>query len=183
MQSRLLHGPLFLETTEGGTLKRGAITKAVNFPSISADEAPKLKPFIALAEGLCSFAGQLTQAPIAGLLRPSLVDVNVVSSPAVAAHRGIVVDEMTRAAEGDCESFITLTVFHDGKPRIRTGTMGRFASVLCNAGVNIATFALGRDEEGGGAVALVSIDGKAPPEVLEKVGKLKGVRQSTALHF
>ena len=45
-------------------LIRGAITNAVNFPSITAEEAPKLKPFIALAEGLGSFAGQLTQAPI-----------------------------------------------------------------------------------------------------------------------
>src|SRR5271165_3101286 len=115
-------------------LMRGAISNAVNFPSITAEEAPKLKPFIALAEGLGSFAGQLTQAPIdkvtityqgavadlkikaltsaaiAGLLRPSLVDVNVVSAPTVAAHRGIVIEEMTRAAEGDYESFITLTV-------------------------------------------------------------------------
>ena len=224
-------------------LIRGAITNAVNFPSITAEEAPKLKPFIALAEGLGSFAGQLTQAPIdkvtityegavadlkikaltsaaiAGLLRPSLVDVNVVSAPSLAAHRGIVIEEMTRAAEGDYESFITLsvatadqtrsiggTVFHDGKPRIlaikgikvdaeftpsmiyvtnddKPGFIGRFASVLGDAGVNIATFALVRDEPGGSAIALVSIDGEAPPQVLDKVGKLKGVRQATALHF
>src|SRR6202522_1125005 len=111
-------------------LMRGAISNAVNFPSISAEEAPKLKPFIALAEKLGSFAGQLTQAPIqkvtltyecalaelkikaltsaaiAGLLRPSLVDINVVSAPAVAAQRGIVIEEMTRAADGDYERFI-----------------------------------------------------------------------------
>jgi len=43
-------------------LLRGAISNAVNFPSISADEAPKLKPFIALAEKLGSFAGQLTES-------------------------------------------------------------------------------------------------------------------------
>ena len=41
-------------------LTRGAISNAINFPSITAEEAPKLKPFIALAEGLGSFAGQLT---------------------------------------------------------------------------------------------------------------------------
>src|SRR5580692_3564131 len=45
-------------------LLRGAISNAVNFPSITAEEAPRLKPFIALAERLGSFAGQLTQAPI-----------------------------------------------------------------------------------------------------------------------
>jgi D-3-phosphoglycerate dehydrogenase len=153
------------------------------------------------------------------VLRPSLADINVVSAPAVAAHRGIVVEEMTRAAEGDYESFITLTVatadqtrsiggtvFHDGKPRIlsikgikvdaeftpsmiyvtnedKPGFIGRFASVLGDAGVNIATFALGRDEQGGSAIALVAIDGDAPAGVLEKVGKLKGVRQATALRF
>ena len=215
-------------------LMRGAISNAVNFPSITAEEAPRLKPFIALAERLGSFAGQLTDAPIvkvtityegavadlkikaltsaaiAGLLRPSLADINVVSAPTVAAQRGIVVEEMTRAAEGDYESFITLTVttaeqkrsiggtvFHDGKPRIlsikgikvdaeftpsmiyvtnedKPGFIGRFASVLGDAGVNIATFALGRDEQGGSAIALVAIDGEAPAAVLEKVAKLGG---------
>ncbi len=44
-------------------LLRGAITNAVNFPSISAEEAPRLKPFVALAEQLGSFAGQLTENP------------------------------------------------------------------------------------------------------------------------
>src|ERR1700736_4236252 len=45
-------------------LTRGAISNAVNFPPIPPEEGPKPKPFIALAEGLGSFAGQLTQAPI-----------------------------------------------------------------------------------------------------------------------
>ncbi len=40
-------------------LMRGAISNAVNFPSITAEEAPKLRPFIELAEKLGSFAGQL----------------------------------------------------------------------------------------------------------------------------
>ena len=46
-------------------LLTGAISNAVNFPSITAEEAPKLKPFIALAEKLGSFAGQLTETGIA----------------------------------------------------------------------------------------------------------------------
>src|SRR5215212_2377040 len=86
-------------------LLQGAITNAVNFPSITAEEAPKLKPFIILAEKLGSFAGQLTEtglkkvqiayeghvaqmnvkaltsAALAGLMRPMLGDVNVVSAP------------------------------------------------------------------------------------------------------
>ena len=83
-------------------LLRGAISNAVNFPSITAEEAPRLKPFIALAEKLGSFAGQLTEtgikgvqityegtvaqmktkaltsAAVAGLLRTMLQDINVV---------------------------------------------------------------------------------------------------------
>ena len=96
-------------------LTRGAISNAINFPSITAEEAPKLKPFIALAEKLGSFAGQLTDtgikevrityegevaslkikaltaAAIAGVLRPQLQDVNVVSAPIVAKDRGIAI--------------------------------------------------------------------------------------------
>ena len=224
-------------------LMRGAISNAVNFPSITAEEAPRLKPFIALAEKLGSFAGQLTDAPIlkisvvyeglvaglkikaltsaavAGLLRPSLADINVVSAPSVAAHRGIVIEEMTRAVEGDYESFITLsvttadqersvggTVFHDGKPRIlsikgikvdaeftpsmiyvtnddKPGFIGRFAGLLGEAGINIATFALGRDRQGGSAIALVSIDGAPKNGVLNQIAHIPGVKQARLLQF
>jgi D-3-phosphoglycerate dehydrogenase / 2-oxoglutarate reductase len=224
-------------------LTRGAISNAVNFPSITAEEAPRLRPFILLAERLGSFAGQLTEAPIskvtityegavaglktkaltsaavAGLLRPLLADINVVSAPSVAAQRGVVIEEMTRAAQSDYESFITLsvttpemeravggTVFHDGKPRVlsikgikvdaeftpsmiyvtnedKPGFIGRFASLLGEAGVNIATFALGRDREGGSAIALVEIDGSPPNGLLAKVGKIAGVKQAKALRF
>jgi D-3-phosphoglycerate dehydrogenase len=224
-------------------LMRGAISNAVNFPSITAEEAPKLKPFIALAEKLGSFAGQLTEAgirkvtityegevaelkvkaltaaAIAGLLRPMLADVNVVSAPTVAKDKGIVIDEVSRAAEGDFESLMTLTVetqgqersiagtvFHDGKPRIisikdikvdsafgpqmiyvtnedKPGFIGRFASLLGNAGINIATFALGRDREGGSAIALVEVDGTVPEKLLGEVRALPDVKQVKALAF
>src|SRR5690606_22624671 len=115
-------------------LLRGAISNAVNFPSITAEEAPKLRPLIDLAEKLGSFAGQLTEssfsriqiiyegqvahmkiraltsAALAGLLRPMLGDVNVVSAPVVAKERGIVVEETTREVQGDYESLITVSV-------------------------------------------------------------------------
>src|SRR5258707_8149316 len=128
-------------------LLRGAISNAVNFPSITAEEAPRLKPFIALAERLGSFAGQLTEtgidkvqlsyegtvaqmntkaltsAAIAGLLRPMLEDVNVVSAPIVAKERGIVIEEVTREAEGDYESLITVTVTTQGLTRAVSGTV------------------------------------------------------------
>ena len=224
-------------------LVRGAITNAVNFPSISAEEAPKLKPFIALAEKLGSFAGQLTEtglqrvqisyegnvaqmntraltsAAIAGLLRPMLQDVNVVSAPTVAKDRGIVVEETRREAEGDYESLMTVTVttdrqsrhvsgtvFADGRPRIvnikgirmdaefapsmiyitnldKPGFIGKFSSTLGDAGINIATFHVGREAPGANAVALIEIDGELPSDVLEKVRALPQVQQAKPLRF
>ena len=211
-------------------LLRGAISNAVNFPSISAEEAPKLKPFVALADKLGSFAGQLTEnaikeiqityegavaqlnikaltsAVLSGLLRPMLGnDVNVVSAPLVARERGMAVEETTRDAAGDYDSLITVTVmtekqkrwvsgtvFADGRPRIvdikgirmdaefgpsmiyitnldKPGFIGRFSSTLGEAGINIATFHVGREAPGGNAIALIEIDGELPPAVLEKV--------------
>jgi len=224
-------------------LLRGAISNAVNFPSISAEEAPKLKPFIALAEKLGSFAGQLTEsgikqvrltfegvvaqmntkaltsAALAGLLRPMLQDVNVVSAPIMAKDRGIVVEDTRRDSEGDYDSLVTLavvtdrqtrsvsgTVFADGRPRIvdikgirmdaefapsmlyvtnkdKPGFVGRFATLLAEAGINIATFHLGRESAGGSAIALVEIDGSISAEVLAKVRQIQNVQQVKPLQF
>ena len=224
-------------------LMRGAIANAVNFPSISAEEAPRLKPFVALAEKLGSFAGQLTEtgisrvqityegvvaqmntraltsAAVAGLLRPMLQDINVVSAPIVAKDRGIIVEETRREAEGDYDSLIALTittdrqsrhvagtVFADGRPRIvnikgirmdaefgtsmiyitnldKPGFIGKFSSTMGDAGINIATFHVGREAPGGEAVALIEIDGEIPPEVLARVRALPQVQQAKVLRF
>ena len=129
-------------------LLRGAISNAVNFPSITRrGGAASCRPFIALAEKLGSFAGQLTEtgiskvqiayegavaqmntkaltsAAIAGLLRPMLQDINVVSAPVVAKERGIVVEEMTREAAGDYDSLITVTVVTETQTRSVSGTV------------------------------------------------------------
>jgi D-3-phosphoglycerate dehydrogenase / 2-oxoglutarate reductase len=224
-------------------LLRGAISNAVNFPSITAEEAPRLRPFVELAEKLGSFAGQLTEtgvnkvqlsyegvvagmntkaltsAAVAGLLRPMLQEVNVVSAPIVAKERGIVIEEMTREGHSDYESLITVTVvterqtrsvsgtvFADGRPRIvnikgirmdaefgrsmiyitnldKPGFIGRFSSTLGEAGINIATFHVGRDFPGGNAIALIEIDGELPPPVLAAVRALPQVQQARPLKF
>ncbi len=224
-------------------LLSGAISNAVNFPSITAEEAPRLRPFIALAEKLGSFAGQLTEtginkvqlsyeggvagmntkaltsAAVAGLLRPMLQEVNVVSAPIVAKDRGILIEEVTRAPAGDYESLITVTVtterqtrhlsgtvFADGRPRIvdikgirmdaefgpsmiyitnldKPGFIGKFSSTLGDAGINIATFHVGRDAPGGNAIALIEIDGDLPPAVLTAVRALPQVQQARQLKF
>jgi D-3-phosphoglycerate dehydrogenase len=136
-------------------LLKGAISNAVNFPNITAEEAPRLRPWVKLAEQLGSFAGQLTETPIkairieyagevatlntkpltaatlAGVLRPLLSDVNMVSAAISAKDRGIQVEEVTRGQDGAFESYIRFTVktdeyersvagtvFSDGRPRI-----------------------------------------------------------------
>ncbi|ARN83496.1 phosphoglycerate dehydrogenase [Methylocystis bryophila] len=224
-------------------LTRGAVTNAVNFPSISAEEAPRLRPYVELAEKLGLLVGQIasagvdkislvyeggvaelktkaiTASALSGLLKPILQDVNPVCAAAIAKDRGVVVEEITREAEGDYESLMRLravtsqgeigvagTVFHDGKPRIvrvgdiaveaeftpsmivvsnedRPGFIGRFAGLLGDAKINIATFALGRDSPGGSAMAIVAVDGDVPEEALAAIRRLNGVKRAAALRF
>ena len=136
-------------------LLTGAVSNAINMPSISAEDAPRLKPYVALAEQLGQFAGQLTESAIkgleieyvgevsqlnvapltaalvAGVLRPLLSEVNMVSAPTIAQERGISVSEMKSDSSGAFDSYIRLivktekqtrsvagTVFSDGNPRI-----------------------------------------------------------------
>jgi D-3-phosphoglycerate dehydrogenase len=128
-------------------LLTGAITNALNMPSISAEEAAKVMPWIALAERLGAFAGQvvdssilgveilyegstaelnmraLTQAALAGLLRPVLSDVNMVNAPVVAKERGIMVSETRRPQQGVYEGYIKVTVQLEGSSRRVAGTV------------------------------------------------------------
>jgi len=224
-------------------LLTGAISNAINFPSITAEEAPRLKPFVKLAEQLGSFAGQLTRsgltevrleyageiadlntkalssAALAGVLRPMLQDVNMVSALAMAKERGIGIVETTRGQEGAYESYMRLTViterqersvagtvFSDGKPRIiqvkginmeaelgpymlyttnadKPGYIGALGTLFGEAGVNVATFNLGRDVPGGNAIALIETDAPISDEVLDCVRKLPHVMQAARLSF
>ena len=43
-------------------LLTGAVTNAINMPSVSAEDAPRLNPYMELCRLLGGFAGQLTQA-------------------------------------------------------------------------------------------------------------------------
>ncbi|HTC83381.1 MAG TPA: phosphoglycerate dehydrogenase [Rhizomicrobium sp.] len=129
-------------------LLTGAITNALNMPSISASEAQKVRPWISLAEKLGSFAGQLTgtsltgveiifegtpsllntraltQAALTGLLKPILAEVNMVNAPVIAKERGIKVSETRRDAQGIYEGYIKLVVsMSDGTTRRVAGTV------------------------------------------------------------
>ncbi len=223
-------------------LLKGAITNAVNFPSISAEEAPRVKPFVALAEKLGSFLGQLTEgsvtairivyegkvgelnvkpmtsAAIAGVLRPFLSEINMVNAQAIAKDKGITVDEIKREAPGNLESTIRIiveadmarhavgTVLSDGVPRIveirdikvdaafaphmiyirnadKPGFIGAFGSLLGNAGVNVATFNLGRDKPGGDAICYVAVDSRVDDGLLAKIEAIPQVKRARRLAF
>lgn len=224
-------------------LLQGAISNAVNFPSISAEEAPRLKPFVKLAEQLGSFAGQLTEsgvsmvrleysgeigemntkaltaAAVTGALRPLLQDINMVSAPVIARERGIIIEEVRRTREGAYETYMRVTiktdkgeltvagtVFSDGRPRLiqiqsigleaeltphmlytensdKPGYIGALGSILGEAGVNIATFTLGREGPGGKALALVGVDERPSDDVLAKVRALPHVVRANRLSF
>lgn len=127
-------------------LIKGAVSNAVNMPSISAEEAPKLKPFVKLAEVLGAFVGQVTDEPIkevevlfdgstaamntrallsaalAGLIRPQVADVNMVSAPIMVKERGIIVSEVKRDKSGVFDGYIKLTVKTEKKTRAIAGT-------------------------------------------------------------
>jgi D-3-phosphoglycerate dehydrogenase len=199
-------------------LLRGAITNAVNFPSITAEEAPRLQPFIKLAEKLGSFAGQLTET---GISRVQVAYDGEVARMNTQALTSAAIAGLLRPREGhsDYESLITVTVttermtrnvsgtvFADGRPRIvnikgirmdaefgpnmlfitnldKPGSIGRFSSVLGEAGINIATFHVGREAPGANAVALIEVDGAVPADVLATVQSLPQVQQAKPLRF
>ncbi len=128
-------------------LLTGAVANALNSPSITADEAPKLRPFVALAEKLGAFAGQmvdaglkgvdiayeghlanlnvkpLTAAALAGVLRPMLAEINMVSAPAVAKERGITVSESRQEMSPVYDSLMRITVLTDMGRRAFAGTV------------------------------------------------------------
>ncbi|HSO48071.1 MAG TPA: phosphoglycerate dehydrogenase [Rhizobiaceae bacterium] len=128
-------------------LINGAVTNALNMPSISAEEAPILMPFIKLAEHLGAFAGQVTETPIekveiiydgsvarmntkaltsaaiAGLIKSQVSDVNMVSAPIMAKERGIHISETTQDKSGVFDSYIKVVVTTERQTRSVAGTV------------------------------------------------------------
>jgi D-3-phosphoglycerate dehydrogenase len=125
----------------------GAVTNALNMASISAEEAPRLKPFAALAEKLGMFAGQvvdggldaveieyegevaklntqpLTATALAAVMRPLIPDVNMVSAPAVLKQKGTPLTESKRDSSPIYGSLIRVKVLTAGRWRTVAGTV------------------------------------------------------------
>ena len=223
-------------------LTRGAVSNALNSPSVTAEEAPRLKPFIALAEKLGAFAGQLsesaikkieityegevaglntkplTSSAVAGVLKPMLSEVNIVNAPVIAKDRGVSIAETFRDNADAFDSIIRLRIVTENQDRSVSGTVfggdaritdikgvgmeagfaphmlyttnddkpgfiGALGAALGEAGVNIATFNLGRSAPGEQAIALLAVDEPVGEAVLSKVRALPHVQQAKALVF
>ncbi|MBO0904481.1 phosphoglycerate dehydrogenase [Jiella sonneratiae] len=128
-------------------LIRGAVSNAINMPSITAEEAPILTPFVKLSECLGAFVGQVTEEPIksveivydgtvagmntkaltsaalAGLMKSQVADVNMVSAPVMAKERGIQVTESRRDQSGVFETYIKLQIKTEKQTRDVAGTV------------------------------------------------------------
>jgi D-3-phosphoglycerate dehydrogenase len=224
-------------------LLTGAVANAVNMPSVTAEEAPRLKPYIKLAQQLGSLAGQLTRsgirsvtveyeglaaglntrpltaAALSGLLSPMLDHVNMVNAPVLARERNISLAEVKHDRPTDYQTLIRLTVetdrrrrdvagtlFGGDKPRLveikgipieaelgrhmlyltnedKPGFIGRLGTLLGAAGVNIATFHLGRSGPGADAIALVEIDQPVSEGLLAELRRIPNVMQAESLSF
>lgn len=220
----------------------GAVSNALNMPSVTAEEAPRLRPYQKLAEQLGAFMGQtvksgvkgvrvayqghvanlnvkpLTAIVLQGLLKPLMDSVNMVNAPVLAKDRGIKIVEERDENPGNYQTAIRVfvetengtrciggTLFAGEFPRVieidniqmeaeiganmlfvhnhdKPGFIGRLGTMLGNAGVNIATFHLGRSN--GNAVAFIEIDGPLPADVLDAVKNMTDyVQRADQLRF
>ncbi len=224
-------------------LLTGAVSNALNMPSLTAEEAARLRPYMLLSDQLGSFAGQLTrtglknvtieyegqvaglncrpltQSILTGLLRPMLESVNMVNAPVIARERNIDVAEIKHERDCDFQTLIRVsvttergdravagTLFGGHRPRLveikgieieaelaahmlyitnedKPGFIGALGMALGEAGVNIATFHLGRAERGGDAIALLELDAALEPSVIETLKALPSIKQVQQLHF
>lgn len=227
-------------------LLTGAVTNAINMPSVSAEDAPRLKPYMELCRLLGAFAGQVTQAregvinrvtveyeglvaslntrpltaaTLAGVMSPLMEGVNMVNAIVAARDHGIDVAETVHDRPSEYLTLVRVTIetgtmtrsvagtlFAGSRPRMveikgikveadfapymlyvtnqdKPGFIGRFGATLAGAGINIATFHLGRAAQGGDAICLVSVDEPVPEAVLAMVRTLPLVVQATSLAF
>ena len=224
-------------------LLTGSVVNALNMPSVSAEDMPKLRPYMGLASQIGSFAGQITESALKaaiieyeghaarqnitpltalvleGLLSPLMESVNMVNAPTIAKARDIDVSEVKHERGGAYQTLIRLTVvteaqsrtiagtlFNGDQPRIveikgipmdaqlrpnmlfitnedKPGFIGGLGTVLGDAGINIATFHLGRNQAGGNAIALIEVDEPPSEDVLAKVNAIPHVMRVKALRF
>ncbi|WP_319545490.1 phosphoglycerate dehydrogenase [Ruegeria conchae] len=128
-------------------LLTGAVENALNMPSVTAEEAKVMGPWIKLAGHLGSFIGQMTDEPIkainilydgvaaemnlaalncsvvAGIMKKFNPEVNMVSAPVVAKERGIQISTTNQDKSGAFEGYIKVTVVTGKRERSIGGTV------------------------------------------------------------
>ena len=128
-------------------LLTGAVSNALNMPSVTAEEAVIMAPWLKLADHLGEFAGQMTNEPIkainllydgsvadmnlealgcwaiAGIMKAANPDVNMVSAPVIAEDRGIKISRTTQSKSGVFDAYVKLTVVTDRRERSIAGTV------------------------------------------------------------
>ncbi|PIE14321.1 MAG: phosphoglycerate dehydrogenase [Rhodobacterales bacterium] len=128
-------------------LLTGAVSNALNMPSVTAEEAKIMGPWLKLAGHLGAFVGQMTDEPIkainilydgavcdmnlaaldcgaiAGIMQATNPDVNMVSAPVIAKDRGMKISKTTQEKSGTFDAYIKLTVVTDSRERSIAGTV------------------------------------------------------------
>ena len=128
-------------------LLTGAVTNALNMPSVTAEEAKTMGPWLALAGHLGAFIGQMTSEPIkainilydgtvasmnlaalncgvvAGIMKAGSPDVNMVSAPVIAEERGIKISTTNQNKSGVFDAYIKVTVVTQTRERSVAGTV------------------------------------------------------------
>tara|TARA_B100000686_G_scaffold327034_1_gene385516 strand:+ start:14025 stop:15626 length:1602 start_codon:yes stop_codon:yes gene_type:complete len=128
-------------------LINGAVTNALNLPAVSAEDAPKLKPYMKLAEQIGRLAGQiadtsiknirieyigqvaslninpLTSVLVSGLLSPSMEAINIVNATLIAKNRNMHITTSKREKIGDYITEIKLIVETERRTREVIGTL------------------------------------------------------------
>ncbi|GGL80314.1 phosphoglycerate dehydrogenase [Wenxinia marina] len=128
-------------------LLTGAVQNALNMPSVTAEEAKVMGPWVKLAGHLGNFIGQMTDEPIkainvlydgevatmnlgalncaviAGIMRRRNPDVNMVSAPVIARDQGIQISTTRQEQSGAFEAYIKVTVKTEKRERSIAGTV------------------------------------------------------------
>ncbi len=224
-------------------LLTGAVQNALNMPSVTAEEAAVMGPWIKLAGHLGAFIGQMTEEPIkainilydgavsemnlqalncaviAGVMKTTNPDVNLVSAPIVARERGIQLSTTQQDKSGVFDAYIKVTMvteqrersiagtcFSDGKPRFIQikginidaeigehmlyttnedvpGIIGLLGMTMGKNGVNIANFTLGRSGAGQEAIAILYLDQRIDPKVVDTLESTGMFQQVKPLEF
>ncbi|MFU7527769.1 phosphoglycerate dehydrogenase [Qipengyuania sp. ASV99] len=172
-------------------LVNGGVTNALNMPSLSAEEAPKLKPYMTLAEKLGSLVGQLAHgnltkisieregaaaalngkpiaaAVLAGFMRRYSDSVNMVNAPYLAKERGLEVSEIRHTREGAFNTLIRVSVETDQGTRSVAGTLfGKDTPRL------VEIFGIGIEADLAGNMLYVVNDDK--PGFIGRIGTMLG---------